>query len=138
MLLQHKLLSQSVHLQLELNDNLPQIMASRDHLEGVWVNLVLNALDAMKDQPDEKLSIITRLVNHEFRISVADNGHGIPPERISHIFEPFFTTKNLNQGTGLGLSICHQIVKNHGGFISVDSQVGIGTKFTVVLPANSN
>jgi signal transduction histidine kinase len=136
-LLQHKLIAQSVPLKQDLSDDLPTIMASRDHLEGVWVNLMMNALDAMREQ-DGRLSISSRYVNNEFRVTVTDNGMGIPPERISHIFEPFYTTKGFNQGTGLGLSICHRVIKNHGGYITVDSQIGEGTKFTVVLPRNTN
>jgi signal transduction histidine kinase len=61
---------------------------------------------------------------------------GIPPERLSKIFEPFYTTKQAGQGTGLGLSLCQRIVKQHGGRILVDSQVGQGTVFTVILPIN--
>jgi signal transduction histidine kinase len=134
MLLQHKLHSQGVDLQLDLHENLPHIFASRDHLEGVWVNLMLNALDAMHDQESAKLNLTSRAAKNELRVTVADNGQGIPPERLSHIFEPFYTTKSQHQGTGLGLSICLQIVKNHGGLILVDSQVDAGTRFTVVLP----
>jgi signal transduction histidine kinase len=136
MLLQHKLIAQSVQFKQDLAEDLPSIMASRDHLEGVWVNLMMNALDAMRDQ-ESRLSVTSRYANNEFRVTIMDNGHGIPPERISHIFEPFYTTKGFNQGTGLGLSIVHRVVKNHGGYITVDSQVGEGTKFTVVLPRNN-
>jgi signal transduction histidine kinase len=135
-LLQHKLVSQSVQLKQDLEENLPAILASRDHLEGVWVNLMINALDAMRDQAG-RLAVTSRFANNEFRVTITDNGQGIPPERINHIFEPFYTTKGFNQGTGLGLSICHRIIKNHGGYITVDSQVGEGTKFTVVLPSNN-
>jgi two-component system, NtrC family, sensor kinase len=135
-LLQHKLVAQSVPLKQDLAEDMPLILGSRDHLEGVWVNLIINALDAMKGQ-EGKLVVTSRFANNEFRITIADNGQGIPPEKISRIFEPFYTTKGFNQGTGLGLSICHRIVKNHGGYITVDSQIGLGTKFTIVLPGNN-
>ena len=67
-------------------------------------------------------------------LSVNDNGHGIPPEIMSKIFDPFFTTKAVGKGTGLGLSISYKIIEQHGGKISVDSRVGKGTRFTIILP----
>jgi signal transduction histidine kinase len=65
---------------------------------------------------------------------VTDNGNGIPPEILPKIFDPFFTTKDVGKGTGLGLSIVYKIVEQHGGRISVASNPGVGTRFTVVLP----
>ncbi|MBS1218063.1 MAG: integral rane sensor signal transduction histidine kinase, partial [Proteobacteria bacterium] len=67
-------------------------------------------------------------------VEIADNGKGIPPEIMSKIFDPFFTTKAVGKGTGLGLSISYKIIEQHGGRISVDSTVGKGTRFTIVLP----
>jgi two-component system NtrC family sensor kinase len=135
-LVQHELLTHSISLREDLAKDLPMVMASRDQLQGVWVNMMMNALDAMEGQ-EGRLTISTRYAANEFRVTIADNGQGIPPERISRIFEPFYSTKHVNQGTGLGLSICHRVIKNHGGYISVDSQVGIGTRFTIVLPGNT-
>jgi two-component system NtrC family sensor kinase len=68
-------------------------------------------------------------------MSVQDNGSGIPETHLSRIFDPFFTTKDEKKGTGLGLSICHRIVEQHGGLIEVQSTVGRGTTFSIVLPA---
>lgn len=135
-LVQHELVSRSVHLSQDLAKDMPAILASRDHLQGVWINLIMNALDAMEGQ-DAHLSINTIFANNEFRVTISDNGQGIPPERISRIFEPFYTTKTPGRGTGLGLSVCHRTVKHHGGYIIVDSQVGAGTQFTVVLPGGT-
>lgn len=135
-LVQHELVAQSVTLIKDIGDNLPMLLASRDHLQGVWVNMMMNALDAMEGQVG-RLAITTRFANNEYRVSIADNGHGIPPERLSQIFEPFYSTKTANHGTGLGLSICQRVIKNHGGYITVDSQVGVGTRFTIILPGNS-
>jgi two-component system NtrC family sensor kinase len=132
-LAQHELIARSIQLQFEPAENLPPIQASQDHLQGVWLNLLLNAVDAIDEQPGE-IRVTTSRYGNEARVTVADNGHGIPPGRISRIFEPFYTTKEPGRGTGLGLSVCHRIVKQHGGHMLVDSQVGRGTEFTVVLP----
>jgi two-component system NtrC family sensor kinase len=72
--------------------------------------------------------------NNEVRVIFMDNGKGIPSEKLNRIFEPFYTTKAPGRGTGLGLSLCHRIIKQHGGSIHVDSEVGVGTIFTVALP----
>jgi CheY-like chemotaxis protein len=68
-------------------------------------------------------------------LSIADTGHGIPDENLRRIFDPFFTTRDVGEGTGLGLSICYGIVRDHGGQIAVESRVGHGTRFTLLLPA---
>jgi len=132
-LAQHELVARSIRLTFEPAENLPPILASHDHLQGVWLNLLLNAVDAIDDQQGE-VRVTTYRHGNEVRVTVADNGHGIPPGRISRIFEPFYTTKEPGRGTGLGLSVCHRIVKQHGGHMLVDSQLGMGTEFTVVLP----
>jgi two-component system NtrC family sensor kinase len=132
-LAQHEMVARSIRLIFEPADGLPSILASHDHLQGVWLNLLLNAVDAIDDQPGE-VRVTTGRQGNEVRVTVADNGHGIPAGRISRIFEPFYTTKEPGRGTGLGLSVCHRIVKQHGGHMQVDSQVGKGTEFTVVLP----
>ncbi len=134
-LLQHEFLARSVHLDVELANDMPQVMASQDHLQGVWINLMTNALDALESDPKE-IRIGTRLQGNEVRITISDSGQGIPPERLSRIFEPFYTTKAPGRGTGLGLSLCHRIIKQHGGRILVDSQMGVGTQFTVILPVS--
>ena len=95
----------------------------------------MNAIDAIENGHG-KVEVVSRFVDNEFRVIVNDNGIGIPPERVSRIFEPFFTTKATGRGTGLGLSVCQRIVKQHGGCIQVESQVGEGTRFTVVIPEN--
>lgn len=132
-LLQHELVKIQAKIDLDLQPGMPPINASEDHLQSVWVNLIINALDAAANQPLE-IKVTTRYADGEFLILVADNGQGIPQDRISRIFTPFFTTKAPGRGTGLGLSICHRIVKNHGGEIRVESRVGHGTRFVIVLP----
>ena len=102
-------------------------------MQGVWLNLILNAVDAIDDDVG-KISVVTKKFGNEIRVTIADTGKGIPQERISRIFEPFYTTKEPGRGTGLGLSVCHRTIKQHGGHILVDSQIGSGTEFTVILP----
>ncbi len=131
--LQHEFITRSVNLVFEPATDLPKVMASQDHLQGVWLNLLTNALDALDSGPSE-IRILTRLQGNEVRVMVSDSGKGIPPDRLSRIFEPFYTTKAPGRGTGLGLSVCHRVIKQHGGRILVDSQIGMGTQFTVILP----
>jgi two-component system, NtrC family, sensor kinase len=132
-LMQHEIVSRPIRLSFEPTPDLPFILASQDHLQGVWLNLVMNAIDAIEDGEGE-IHIFTRQAGDEVRVSVIDTGKGIPSERLSRIFEPFYTTKAPGRGTGLGLSLCHRIVKLHGGQILVSSQVGKGTEFIVTLP----
>lgn len=132
-LLQFELIKKNAQVILDLQPDMPPINASEDHLQSVWVNLIVNAADAASDETLE-IRITTRYANGEFITLVADNGQGIPEDKISKIFTPFFTTKSPGRGTGLGLSICHRIVKSHGGEIRVESRPGYGTKFIVILP----
>jgi two-component system NtrC family sensor kinase len=125
--------SRYISLQFDPAINLPVINASQDHLQGVWLNLLINAIDAI-DQGPGVISIKSCKVDQSIQVSVTDSGEGIPADQISRIFEPFYTTKEPGHGTGLGLSVCHQIVTRHGGQIRVNSQVGEGTTFTVILP----
>lgn len=132
-LIGHELGSRTISLEFEPALNLPFVNASQDHLQGVWLNLLINAIDAIERGPG-KISIKTLQVGENAWVLVTDNGAGIPPDEISRIFEPFYTTKEPGRGTGLGLSVCHQIVTRHGGQILVNSQLDQGTTFTVVLP----
>jgi two-component system NtrC family sensor kinase len=134
-LVQHEINSRSILIKLDLSNNMPMATASKDHLQGVWINLIMNAIDSFENVPGEIL-ISTKFVEDKFLISVSDNGKGISPEKLNRIFEPFFTTKSVGRGTGLGLSVCHRIIKKHGGLISVESIPNKGTKFTVTLPAS--
>jgi two-component system NtrC family sensor kinase len=134
-LLQHEIMARSINLLWEPSEDLPAVMASKDHLQGVWINLLSNAIDALENGHND-IRITTRHQGNEVRVLIADNGKGIPPERLTRIFEPFYTTKAPGRGTGLGLSVCHRVIKQHGGRILVDSQLGLGTQFTVILPVS--
>jgi two-component system cell cycle sensor histidine kinase/response regulator CckA len=128
------------HLELDLT-HVPPVMASESQLSQVIVNLVVNAADAIL--PDatadrREVRISTRLtVDGWIEIAVRDTGTGIPVEVRDKIFDPFFTTKPVGVGTGLGLAICHGIVRTHGGTLSFDTEVGVGTTMKVRLPPSA-
>src|SRR5205814_2258699 len=113
---------------------LGQLVAGVAHqLNQVFMNLIVNACQAMGDTGT--LTISTRAPDAEsVEVRIADTDCGIGADKLTRIFDPGFTTKGANLGTGLGLSIVYQIVEGHGGDISVDSDVGRGTCFTIVLP----
>jgi signal transduction histidine kinase len=123
-----------VKVEGEMEEHLPAIYGDRQQLEQVFLNLVLNALDAMSDGGVLRI----KLLNTEDRESVAvtfeDTGVGIPKRHLRDIFDPFFTSKKAAKGTGLGLSVSLGIIQRHGGDISVESEVGKGSVFTVLLP----
>ena len=112
---------------------IPAIICAPSQINQVFLNLITNAAQVLPLQGGE-ITLSTRIENDGIAIDVADNGTGIPPDVLPKIFDPFFTTKEIGKGTGLGLSISYQIIKDHGGRINVESQVGHGTKFTVWLP----
>lgn len=106
------------------------LQADADQLEQVFVNLFTNAVDAMEGRGELRVSIVS--ANDSLTIRVADTGKGMPRELLEKIFEPFFTTKD--KGTGLGLAIVYNIIKKHGGEITVESVEGKGTTFTIIMP----
>lgn len=122
-----------------LHEDLPEkpVLVTYDaqQIEQVLINLVTNAIQAMPDGGN----LFVRLHETDGRVEVAvrDDGVGIPDENLGKIFDPFFTTKSEGEGTGLGLSVSYGIVSQHGGQIEVESEVGVGTTFTVVLPSSS-
>jgi two-component system NtrC family sensor kinase len=132
-LLQYEISARGVDLLFEPSENLPVVSASPDHLQGVWLNLISNALDAFEG-PGGQVRISTHQEDQEVYVKVSDTGSGIPAENLALIFEPFFTTKQPGHGTGLGLSVCNRIVRQHGGRIVVDSETGAGSQFVVFLP----
>lgn len=114
--------------------DIPPITCSPSQLNQVFLNLVNNAAQAIEKGRGEIRLTTRRQDDGRVAVEVQDNGKGIPSEVLPKIFDPFFTTKEVGKGTGLGLSISYKIIQQHGGTISVDSTVGVGTKFTVVLP----
>ncbi|NCO38232.1 MAG: HAMP domain-containing protein [Armatimonadetes bacterium] len=121
-----------VELKLALNDELPRVMGNPRNLQQVFLNLILNAIQAM---PEGGSIVVAAAVEDGFvRVDVSDNGCGIPKEHLDNVFDPFFTTKENGEGTGLGLSVSYGIVEKHGGRLSVQSEPGQGTTFAVFLP----
>ncbi len=112
---------------------IPQIICAPSQINQVFLNLITNATQAL-DPSNAKITLTTRSEDGGVAVDITDNGKGIPPEILPKIFDPFFSTKEVGKGTGLGLSICYKIVQEHGGRITVQSQVGTGTTFTVWLP----
>ena len=111
---------------------LPPVRCNPQQMNQVFMNLLVNAAQAIESQGE--IVVRSQAVDGFARISVTDTGCGIPPEILDRLFEPFFTTKEIGKGTGLGLSIAYDIVKKHHGEITVESEVGKGTTFTVRIP----
>jgi two-component system, NtrC family, sensor kinase len=131
LLARHELKDRTVKKNL---GDIPPITCSPSQVNQVFLNLINNAAQAT--QPGKGVIVITTRREDEGHVAVEveDNGTGIPPEVLPRIFDPFFTTKDVGKGTGLGLSIAYKIVEQHGGRIRVGSTVGVGTRFSVVLP----
>lgn len=128
----HALTANHIRLEKHLGADLPPILADRHMIEQVLTNLVLNAVQAIKSSG--VITIRTFLAEEFCQIDVEDTGCGIAPHVLPRIFDPFFTTKGTGEGTGLGLSVSLGIIERHGGRINVESEVGKGTVFHVLLP----
>jgi signal transduction histidine kinase len=124
----------NIGLKLDIPDKALFVSGNRSKLEEVFINIMVNAIHAMKDRGTLTLSAHTDSQEKNIYIKIADTGSGIPEEHIKNIFEPFFTTKDVGEGTGLGLSVSQGIIKDHKGEILVQSNVGVGTTFTIWLP----
>lgn len=122
----------------DMEENLPTVVTDPSQLQQVFLNLTTNAIDAHDGKPYGSIRISTRSNDTDriVRIVFADTGSGISEENMEKIFDPFFTTKPVGRGTGLGLSICYSIVRRLGGDITVRSETGSGTEFTIILPYN--
>jgi signal transduction histidine kinase len=126
--------------------DLPQIYCNLGQLNQVFVNLLINAAQAIEEKG--VITISTRYLNGQsadnnkeqdyIEIKISDTGRGIPDDKLNRIFDPFFTTKDVGKGTGLGLSIAYDIIQKHKGKIEVGSEVGKGTTFTIKLPLIKN
>jgi len=139
----HQLKMHRVEVVYEPDPDMPDIMADHNRLEQVFVNLVANAIDAMEEKAgqsdgedvEKQLTVKSFFENGFVTVTVSDTGTGMAPEVMNKIFEPFFTTKEVGKGTGLGVSISYGIVKDCGGVIEIESEVGKGTQFKLKFPA---
>ena len=127
-----------VEIARDFGADLPKVWIDREQMKQVFMNLILNAIQAMKE--GGSIYVSTRQITKSevgqsarfVQVEVRDTGVGIPEENLDHIFDPFFTSKD--EGSGLGLSISHQIVQEHGGYVTVESKIGKGTSFFVNIP----
>jgi two-component system NtrC family sensor kinase len=133
-LVEDQALFHNIQIVKQFDNDLPMAVIDPSQIERVFMNLIINAAEAMEG--GGRLTLVTRSENdhRHIEVSFTDTGNGIPEENMERLFEPFFTTKDPGHGTGLGLAISYGIVKEHRGTISVESEVGKGTTFTVSLP----
>jgi PAS domain S-box-containing protein len=137
MLHEKQLREVDIKIKTDMTEGLKPLWASKNQLRQVFLNLVSNAKDAMPQ--GGLLTVDTEGNDQQIQIRVSDEGTGIKPEYIDKIFETFFTTKvDSERGVGLGLSVCYGFIKDHGGDIQVQSEVGHGTTFTIVLPVSDH
>jgi signal transduction histidine kinase len=122
-----------IHLVMDLHDDLPSIHGDKQLLCQVFTNIMLNAIDVLEEKGEIRISSSTERREGYLAVDISDNGPGIAEHIISQIFDPFFTTKPQGKGTGLGLSVSRGIVRKLGGYLLVESQLGEGTTFTVLL-----
>ncbi len=133
-LVTHQQRGEGIEIVLDIENDLPQITADEGQLQQAFIALATNAIDAMPD--GGTLKFRAALQRNRVVIEISDTGIGIKPEDISKIFEPFFTTKEVGKGTGLGLAVCYGIITDHEGRLSVRSNPGKGTTFTINLPVS--
>jgi signal transduction histidine kinase len=136
----------NVQIHTLLQQKLPCILADGNQLQQVFLNLIVNALEAMPGGGELRVETAVEEVNRCFpgrsgdrptrcvAVHIRDTGQGIPEAHLDKIFDPFFTTKGAAQGTGIGLAVCAQIIQAHGGSITAHSQEGEGSTFTVRFP----
>jgi two-component system NtrC family sensor kinase len=127
--------AKNIEVDTRFASDLPKVMGNAVQMQQVFINIVINAEQAMVGAHGRgKLTIATERVGDTVRASITDDGPGISPDNMKKLFTPFFTTREVGKGTGLGLSICHGIVTEHGGKLYADSKIGKGATFVVELP----
>lgn len=130
-LIDYKLKNMKINLELEL-PSIPSIWAQGERLQQVFINIILNAIDAMPNGGTLKIQLSN--TDNQAIVTIKDTGTGIKEQHLPNIFDPFFTTKGIGKGTGLGLSISYAIIKEHEGHLSVESEEGKGSLFTIYIP----
>jgi two-component system NtrC family sensor kinase len=137
-LIENQAMFQNIEVVKDYAADCPAVQADASQMQQVFINIIINAVEAMKGQG--KLTISTRTADQAkaVQISITDTGCGISPENLDRLFEPFFTTREVGKGTGLGLSISRGIVENHGGTIWASSRIGEGSTFFIRIPSGQN
>jgi PAS domain S-box-containing protein len=134
-LVTNELKLKNIQLNKEYADELPAVKGNKNELQQVVLNMITNALDAMNEGGNYIIKTDISEDNNKVKMLFIDDGIGIAEKNLNIIFDPFFTTKRQGEGTGLGLSVSYGIIKNHNGEITVESELGKGANFTVILPA---
>ncbi|MEE4310925.1 MAG: cache domain-containing protein [candidate division KSB1 bacterium] len=137
-LIEKQAIFHNIEIEKKFSEDLPYVTADESQMQQVFMNVILNASQAMKEIGTLTLETAYNKDDNMVVITFTDSGDGIKPEIIDKIFDPFFTTKDVGEGTGLGLSIAYGIVTKHSGKMSVDSKVGESTTFTIQLPASTS
>ena len=133
-LLENQTLFHNITIEKDLDTSLPTVHSDIQQLNHLFMNIILNAAQAMEGKGRLKVETVSLPANKLVRIRISDTGPGIPEHILPHIFDPFFTTKEEGEGTGLGLSLVYGIVENHGGQIKAESKPGQGATFIIELP----
>jgi signal transduction histidine kinase len=126
-----------VRLTMDLTEELPPVHGDRQLLSQVFMNLIINAVEVLPEKGEIRIAPSKRNKEGFLGVHVIDNGPGMPGHILSQIFDPFFTTKTKGKGTGLGLSVSRGIVRKLGGYLLVESKLGVGTIFTIQLPVTT-
>jgi two-component system NtrC family sensor kinase len=139
-LIKNQIMVTGIHLKREYSKDLPPIKGRSQDLQQAFINILLNAIQAMKDLSGENIITIRTGPGPDgfIRIDFSDTGIGIRQEDMKHIFDPFYTTKPVGRGTGLGLSLVYGIIRTHGGYVEVKSEMNVGTTFSIYLPVDAN
>jgi len=139
-LIKNQIMVTGIHLKRENSNDLPPIKGRSQDLQQAFINILLNSIQAMKDLSGENIITIRTGPGPDgyIRIDFSDTGIGIKPEDMKYIFDPFYTTKPVGRGTGLGLSLVYGIVRTHGGYVEVNSEMNLGTTFSIYLPIAAN
>jgi two-component system NtrC family sensor kinase len=130
--LDKEILYRNINLKMNLKEGLPKVETDKGHVQQVFLNIINNAIDAVDE--GGLIEVSTDVKEKIIKVSIRDDGIGIPKDKLKHIFEPFYTTKEKGKGTGLGLSISYGIIQKLGGTIHVESELYKGTIFTIELP----
>ena len=136
-LVEHQALFHNIEVIKHFQDNLPLAVIDSAQIERVFINMIINAAEAMEGSGYLNISTRYSKRNDSIEIAFSDSGSGISEENLKKIFDPFFTTKDVGHGTGLGLAISYGIIKGHRGSISAQSKLGRGTTFIVTLPTKA-